>query len=260
VAGTASQALAPAFGLWLWQTTGSFALVFVLGGLCGLAALVVLLTQVPRVGQGKTTFRGALAWPREGVSLSSFVDTRVLLASMLLVCLTLTSPVTFAFVPLHAYSLGITNISFYFLASGFTSVGMRLLVGHYLDRGGRGWWIVSGYALLALAFASFTQARGVEGFILAAVLSAAGTALAQPTLMALAIDRAAPGRLGKAMATYSMFFRVGEGLGAPVAGALIVHFGYTGMYLGAMAIVLVGIVLSAINWGTIGRRTHPAAA
>ena len=110
-------------------------------------------------------------------------------------------------------------------------------------------------ALLAVAFAVFTQARGIEAFILAAVLSAAGVSLAQPALMALAMDLATVGRMGKAMATYSMFFRVGEGLGAPLAGALIVSFGFSGMYLGAMACVLVGVVLAAANWGAVGHRT-----
>src|SRR5581483_10444312 len=105
----------------------------------------------------------------------------------------------------------------------------------------------------AVAFAVFTQVRGIEGFIVAAVLSASGASMSQPALMALAMDRAAAGRMGKAMATYSMFFRAGEGLGAPLAGALIVRFGYGGMYIGALAIILVGIVLVAINWGSVGR-------
>ena len=32
-------------------------------------------------------------------------------------------------------------------------------------------WIVIGYSLLAVAFAVFTQVRGIDGFVLAAVLS-----------------------------------------------------------------------------------------
>ncbi|MEA2638927.1 MAG: hypothetical protein QOF51_321 [Chloroflexota bacterium] len=259
IAGTASQSFAPAIGLWLLHATGSFSLVFCIGGLCGLSALALLLTQVPHIGAGKTSFRGAFGWPQDGLSLRTFVEPRVLLASMLLVCVTLTSPVTFAFVPVHALAIGVENISLYFIVAGITSIAARLVLGRYLDRGSRGTWIVGGYALLGLAFAVFTQVRGLEGFLIAAVLSAAGTSLAQPALMALAMDRAAAGRMGKAMATYSMFFRVGEGLGAPLAGALIVHYGFTGMYLGALVIVLTGVVLAVANWGTVGRPTrHPA--
>jgi MFS family permease len=259
IAGTASQAFAPAIGLWMLHYTGNFTLVFVIGGICGLSALALLLTQVPKIGTGQTTFLGAFGWPKDGLSLSTFVDTRVLLVSMLLVCLTLTTPVTFAFVPVHALAINVENISLYFIAAGITSIAVRLLFGRYLDRGGRGMWIGGGYALMAVAFVVFTQAHSLEGFIAAAILSASGTSLSQPALMALAMDRAAPGRMGKAMATYSMFYRVGEGLGAPIAGALIVGFGFTGMYLGAMAIILVGIALVGLNWGTVGHRTTAPA-
>ncbi|HZT07909.1 MAG TPA: MFS transporter [Chloroflexota bacterium] len=255
IAGTASQAFAPAIGLWLLQLTGSFSVVFFLGGICGLAALALLLTQVPRIGAGRTTFLGAFRWAKGGIGLSTFVEPRVLLASVILVCLTLTSPVTFAFVPVYARAIDVENISVYFIAAGVTSITARFVCGRYLDRGSRGQWILAGYWLLAVAFVVFTQARDLNGFIIAAVFSAVGTSLAQPALMALAMDRAAAGRMGKAMATYSMFYRVGEGLGAPLAGVLIVRFGFTGMYLGALAIILIGVVLVTANWGTLGHQT-----
>jgi hypothetical protein len=54
-----------------------------------------------------------------------------------------------------------------------------------------------------------------------------------------------------------MFYRVGEGLGAPIAGALIKYFGFPGMYVGAMVIVLVGVALVAFNWSTAGHRPAP---
>jgi len=254
IAGTASQAFAPALGLWLLNVTGNFSVVFVMGGACGLAALTLLLTLVPRVGAGTTTLRSALALPKTGMSLSSFIETRVLLASMLLVCLTLTTPVTSTFIPVHALALGVNNIGLYFIVVGITSIGARLVFGRYLDRGSRGVWIAAGYSVLAIALVVFTQVRGLEGFIAAAILSAIGISLAQPALMALAMDLAAPGRMGKSMATYSMFFRLGEGLGSPIAGALIVHFGFTGMYVGALAIILTGILLVGLNWGSIGNR------
>ena len=65
--------------------------------------------------------------------------------------------------------------------------------------------------------------------------------------------------MGKAMATYSMFYRVGEGVGSPVAGALIVAFSYSGMYVGAIALVVLGILLTLMNWKTVGRVVGEAA-
>lgn len=259
VATTTAAALSPAFALWLLSATGQFPIVFALAGAAGLAAAMTV-ALLPRVGSGATTFWGAFALPRDGLSLGSFVDRPVLLASLLLVCVTMTSPVTFAFVPVHAKGIGVDNISWYFVASGVTSVVARVLLGRMVDRGSRGIWIATGYGVLIAAFAAFIMADGIEMFVVAAILTAVGQSLLHPALMALAIDRAEPGRMGKAMATFSMFYRVGEGLGAPVAGALIVAFGYSGMYVGAMACAAVGVLLTLLNWSTVGKpigRGHP---
>jgi len=254
VATTIAVALSPPLALALLAATGDFAVVFGLAGAAGLAAVAATVLH-PRIGGGTTTFLGAFALPREGLSIGAFIERPVLLASMLLVCVTMASPVTFAFVPLRAYDVGVDNISLYFLAAGATSILARVALGRLTDLGSRGIWIAVGYSGLLAGLVVFTMARSIEIFIVAAILTSLGHSLVQPALMALAMDRSAPGRLGKAMATYSMAYRVGEGLGAPLAGALIVAFGYAGMYFGAMAFVALGLVLTALNWGTVGRPT-----
>jgi MFS family permease len=173
----------------------------------------------------------------------------------------MTQPVTFAFVPLHANALGIQNISLYFVTRGATGILTRILVGPFVDRVGRGIWIAAGYCAMIASFAIFIMAASIEMFIVAGFLYSVGSSLGQPALNAFAMDLAAPGRMGKAMATFSMAYRVGEGLGAPLAGALIVAFGYTGMYAGAMTFAAVGLVLTALSWRTVGKsmpRNAPA--
>jgi MFS family permease len=139
------------------------------------------------------------------------------------------------------------------MAAGVASIVARVAAGQVLDRGSRGHWILAGYGALLVSFTVFIVADSIVLFVVAGIVSAIGSSLSQPALMAFAIDRAAPGRMGKAMATYSMFYRVGEGVGSPLAGALIVGFGYAGMYVGAMALAVAGILLTAINWGTVGK-------
>ena len=253
VATTASSAFAPALALWLLAATGQFSVLFILAGAAGLAA-VAAIALLPRIGSGSTTFWRAFALPRNGISLETFVERPILLASLLLVCVTMTWPATFAFVPLHAKDVGVDNIGWYFVASGVTSIVARVLLGRIADRGSRGLWVAAGYGVLICAFVVFVVAHDIELFLVAAILTAFGHALVQPSLMALAMDRAASGRMGKAMATYSMAYRVGEGLGAPAAGALIVASGYSAMYFGAMACAAVGLALTALNWDTVGKR------
>jgi MFS family permease len=107
--------------------------------------------------------------------------------------------------------------------------------------------------MMMAAFVAFILANRIELFVVAAVFTGLGHSVAQPSLMALAMDRADRSRMGKAMATYSMFYRVGEGLGAPVAGALIVAFGFSGMYLGGIAYSVAGVLLALLNWRTVGK-------
>jgi MFS family permease len=249
---TAAQAFSPALGLWLLGSTGQFSIIFLVAGVAGVLAAVAL-AFMPSVGTGRTSFRGAFALPTNGISLATFVERQVLLASLLLVCVTMTWPMTFAFVPLYAVSLGVENVSVYYIASGVTSILARIVIGPHMDRGSRGHWILAGYATLLLSFVAFILAGSIEGFVAAGVLSAIGLAMSQPALMAFAMDRAVAGRMGKAMATYSMFYRVGEGVGSPVAGVLIVAFGYGGMYLGAIALASLGLVLTLANWSTVGK-------
>jgi predicted MFS family arabinose efflux permease len=66
--------------------------------------------------------------------------------------------------------------------------------------------------------------------------------------MALAIDRANPARRGTAMATYSMWFQVGNGLGAATAGLAADLFGLRAMYLLALVPPVAGLALVARTW------------
>ncbi|NIO12152.1 MAG: MFS transporter [Deltaproteobacteria bacterium] len=253
IATITASAFAPAFGLWLLTYSGKFSVVFALAGAAGFGATVAAV-MIPAIGSGKTTFREALRIPRgAGWSLDAFIERPVLVASFLLVCMTLTQPVTFAFVPLHAKAAGVPNISLYFLTTGATGILARIVLGRFVDRGNRGVWIAAGFGTMIIAFAFFILADRIELFMAAGFLNALGHSLVHPALTAYAMDRAAPGRMGKAMATFSMSYRVGEGLGAPLAGALIVAFGYPAMYGGAMIAVVAGLALTALSWRTVGK-------
>jgi MFS family permease len=256
---TVAQSFAPAFALWLLGNTHQFSLVFVSAGVVGLLAMISV-ALMPTIGSGTETFRGAMAQAKSEFTWSTFMDRPVLLASVLLLCVTMSGPVTFAFVPLHAAAIGVQNIGLYFVAAGAASILIRIAMGRMMDQRSRGFWLIIGYVVLILGFGVFIVADRIELFLVAAVVNALALSLTQPTLMALAMDRAEPGRMGRAMATFSMFYRVGDGLGAPLAGTLIVLFGYPGRYVGAAAIAVVGIILAVLNWGVLGRENPQTSA
>jgi MFS family permease len=252
---TAVYGLTPALSVWLYTATGSFVPIVVLAGLSGVVGGLVL-RRLPPLGDEGQSLREAMTWQGGRLRLESFVDRGVLLASLLLLCMSLTTPVSIAFVPLHAISLNVENIGLYFILGSATSIAARLLIGRRLDSGTRGQWLVAGYLTMMIGFAVLMLATRLEMFLLASVINAVGQSIANPTLLAVAMDRAERSRMGKAMATFSMFYRAGEGIGAPIAGALIAAFGFTGMYVGAIISVSVGIVMAAVNWSALGKPIH----
>jgi MFS family permease len=250
VAAFVAIGLAPALSLWLLSATGEYAWIFILAAVAGFLAMGTY-ALMPAVGP-RGPLRDAFRLPRGRVGLDTFVERRVLLASLLLVWTALAYPVTI-FIPAHALSLGIENIGWYFVTTALVSIGSRLVVGRFVDRGARGYWIVVGNAVSIVGFAVLAVSTSLWMFLVAAVIGSFGSSLSQPALSALSIDLADRSRMGKAMATFSMFYRVGEGLGAPVAGGLIQVLGYPGMYLGAITFTAIGIVLALVNWRVVGK-------
>lgn len=244
-----AHAVGPPVALWLLAPPlGAFTSVFVLAGSTALLAtasvqLVARAAPRPEAGPGHQAGRGA-----ERIELAAFVDRGVLLASALLVCMTVTTPAASAFLPLYARELGIDNAGAYFVASGVVNVLSRVALGRYLDRGARSTWIALGFGLMVAGLALVAGAAGIGLLIAGGALFSLGNAIANPMLLALAIDLADPRRPGAAMATFSASYQMGGAIGAPAAGLLIEGFGYGGMYMGSIAALLIGLLLTAASW------------
>jgi MFS family permease len=65
------------------------------------------------------------------------------------------------------------------------------------------------------------------------------------------MDMANPARRGKAMATFSISFQLGVGIGSIIAGGLADIFGFRGMYVGSVAIIVGGMLLLLTNWKSL---------
>ena len=82
---------------------------------------------------------------------------------------------------------------------------------------------------------------------------ALGFAMIGSTATALAIDLVNPRSRGRGMATFSVSYQIGAGVGAIISGALADWVGYRGMYAGSVAITVVGLVLLAASWKLLPR-------
>ena len=88
------------------------------------------------------------------------------------------------------------------------------------------------------------------------MLWALAASVTSPTAMALAMDRAAPGRMGAAMATYSLGFQLGFGGGAALWGATITAAGFSQTFL--IAILAEAALIGLLLYARRGISTSPS--
>lgn len=242
---------APVLALWAAGHFG-FAPAFLAAGLCGLAVTLATLQigashQPPKVA---LTVGGPL-WRR-------VVEPGALVGAGLLALSIVTAPAMTAYMPLYFLHLGIGGIEVYFLVLGSAGVAARALIGRWSDRIGRVQSITLGFAVSAVGLLIVALSSNLTGIITGGVVFTLGGSLSEPSLYAIALDRSPAERRGAAMATYTMAFQLGGGIGAVLAGYVIEFLGYPWLYQGAVGaslLALTVVLLGARRWGWAqGRR------
>jgi MFS family permease len=184
---------------------------------------------------------------------SGLFERGVLVATGLNFCSTLASPAVSAFLPLYAKEQDIGNIGFYYVLAGLTGIVIRPLLGQKSDAIGRGPSIAFGLGCQLLGLILIVTASSLPQILFGGIFMSLGSAMNGSATTALAMDLAAPESRGKSMATFSISFQMGAGLGAVLAGALADAVGFRGMYAGAIVITLLGIALLAASWKALPR-------
>ena len=239
----------PALAIWLIEGPGSFEAVFLLSFVTTLAAMPFAYGMAKSSIDELQRLKVASATS----SSNSFYDPGVMLATGLNFCSTLAMPAVTAYLPLYARSIGIGNIGLYYVLAGITSILMRPLLGQKSDAMGRGPSIAFGLISQLVGLLMIASASSLPLILLGGVFMSLGSAMNSSATTALAMDQAAPEARGRSMATFSMSFQIGLGLGAILAGGLADAVGFKGMYVGAMVITLVGLCLLAATWKSLPR-------
>lgn len=236
-----ASTLFPALGLYLLNQGVEYAEVF-------LASIALAMLGLPfaisltRDGIA----RDAAAKRAQAKTTGPMLDRGVLVATGLNLCSTLAMPAVMAFLPLYARSLGIADVGLFYVAAGATNILLRPLLGKWSDAMGRIPGIAIGLGVQFAGIALIIVAQGLAVILIGGVLVAAGMALTTSTTTALAMDLANPQSRGQAMATYSISYQIGAGLGAIISGALADLVGFRGMYAGSL--VITGTGLAILVW------------
>jgi len=238
-----AMAIGPALGVFLVGWTGYGSLFLTAMVLGAAAALTTAGIAEPRRAPGQ----GALqrGW-------RSFILPSALFPSAVLFTNALTYASVVALLPLFADEVGLGNPGLFFTVFSVVVLVLRGPLGRVSDRRGRVAVVAPGLSVTFVALLVLSQAHSTAMMLVVAVLYAVGVGAAQPTLMAMTVDRAGPQERGAAMGTYTTAMDLGIGVGSVVWGVVAQSLGFGAMYVAAGLMGLVGVALllagAAAGW------------
>ena len=150
------------------------------------------------------------------------------------------------FIVLHLDRQGVGHGAAVFTAFATAVVGTRLLAGRLPDVVGARRTAVGAAGMEALGLAIIAGASSVGTAVAGAIVMGFGFSVLYPSLALMVVDQVGEDRRGAALGTFTAFFDVGVGLGAPIAGAIAALADYpTAFWAAAGAALLGGSVAAA---------------
>jgi MFS family permease len=149
---------------------------------------------------------------------------------------------------------GIGSVGSFFGTYAVTAIVLRLGAGWLPDRVGQKRVMYPAVVSFAAGFLVLAAASNTGMIMIAGGLCGAGHGYLFPIMYSLSFGRARVGDRGSASAIFTGIFDLGQLVGAPLLGLLIVLTGYTQMFLAAAAWVAVGTVIFAVWDGDLRRR------
>ena len=160
-----------------------------------------------------------------------------------------------AFLVLHLDDLGIGHGTDVFTAFAVTVVLGRVLGGRLPDRYGPVPCVIGAGIIETAGLLAIMAAGSLGAAIAGAMAMGAGFALLFPALALIVIERTPENRRGVAMGTFTAFFDLGVGIGAPAAGLAAAIGGYPAAF-GLAAAAAIGTI--AVGFVLRGVRPEPA--
>jgi MFS family permease len=235
----------PPVGLWLYLVAGSAAFVAV--AVVGAGAFVgASLLRVPEQrAEPRAVDNGPRRGGIRGVLMGIFEPAAI--PSMLMIATFMASQTIFiVFAPVYALSIGasIPELGLFYPAFGATLVIAPLVLGRVSDRLGRRRAVSVGCLVAIAGLGAAALPGGMVTFTAGAVVLAVAIAMVTPAIAAATMDQAPAGRLGSAVATYSVGYQLAAGLGGALWGLLITSFGFPWPFLVAIGLQAGTILLA----------------
>jgi predicted MFS family arabinose efflux permease len=232
--------VAPPLGLWAYSM--HLAVAVAAAVVVGAAATAVSLTWT------ETGVRTLGVEDRPAVrGVARFIEPSALVPMLMLSMFVSSQMLFLHFAPVYVreHDLSLDVLTAFYVQFGVVSIVAPIICGRVADRIGptRATEIASAVAIAGLAIASLPISAGVA-FMCGAVLVSAASAMGTSSIAAEAIARTPAGRIGSAMATYSMGFQLAAGVGGLMWGALISTLGFPWPFLAAIVLQLGTILMT----------------
>ena len=164
-----------------------------------------------------------------------------------------------AFIPLYVDELGIDDAGPLFLVYGLVVMTVRILGARVPDRLGPVRAATGALSAISLGIGTIAIVGSTTGLWVGTVLLGIGMSLLYPALFTVVMENTPDGERSHAVGTFSLFFDLSQGLGAPVLGVIVTLTGAERPAFGAAAVLaVVGLYLT----NTVLRRavsTTPSA-
>ncbi|HVB15698.1 MAG TPA: MFS transporter [Stellaceae bacterium] len=220
----------PLIGGLVLYATASFPDAYLLSGVLGAAALLLVL-RVPDVeAEGSATAgapRGHAAQFRAGLGEVAKTPA-VFVAAGVEAAMYIGFGAFLGFLPLYARTVGLDDAQIALVLALELSVSVlaKPLAGRISDRAGRNPVIVIGLLFCAAALPLIFRAETFASLLAAVPVLGLGVAAVTPATNAFLADLVAARRLGAAMGVFGTIWDIGEAAGPILAGALIGSLGY----------------------------------
>jgi predicted MFS family arabinose efflux permease len=170
-------------------------------------------------------------------------DPRVM--SLLVICLlvwTTFAPVFF-FLKEHGERIGVSNPGLFFTFSTLTEISVRVLAGRQFDRSNKVLLLGGSLVWLAAGYIAMAHVSGEAAFYAMGLFFGLGWGVAMPLLNGVLFDISEPKFRALNTNLSIEMFQAGFVVGPILGGALILQWGYSGMYYAFAGVLAAGLAM-----------------
>lgn len=235
-----STAVGPLIGLAMIDEFG-YQSMFIFSLVVGLASLpIALMVNEPVVddqGEGEAS-------KSRSFSLANYLEPNALPVSIVMFVIALAYSGTLSFIASFANEAELTEAgSMYFFVYAMAVLFSRPFTGKLMDAKGANSVVYPALIAFALGMYALSQAHSSAVFLLGSALIGLGYGNFQSVAQTIAIKMTPPHRMGMATSTFFIMMDIGIGFGPFLLGYMIPDFGYRGLYLAMVPLIIAGIFI-----------------